>query len=601
MPRTRGRGASCGVTTRNRAPAPPPPAAARSAAASRWRGGRVFAATLDGRLLALDAKTGAKLWEVDTIDRNTPWADRYSITGAPRIARGKVIIGNSGAEFAVRGYVTAYDVETGRKAWRFYTVPGKPGVADGAASDPQMAKASATWAGEWWTKGGGGTVWDSIVYDPELDLLYLGTGNGSPWNQAIRSDGKGDNLFVSSIVALRPETGEYVWHYQETPGDTWDYTATQNIILATVAVDGRPRRVLMQAPKNGFFYMLDRATGKLLSATPYAKQTWTTGVDMKTGRPIETPGARYYVDGKPVLQSPGSAGAHNWYPMAFSPQTGLVYIPLLESAMLYDPVGTDPSRLRGNYTGVTLGDGPRLPPAARDQVRAMSRGFIMAWDPVAKRARWSRPTATDSNGGVLATAGGLVFAGAADRRLAAYDATDGRPLWQFDTRAGVSAPPVTYRLDGVQYVALVTGWGGAAPIAGGDFAMGREERIGPNRLLVFRLGAKGTLPPTPVFERPPLEPPATAPDPAAARRGQALFATSCNRCHGIAAVSASAYPDLRRSPVARSEAIYPVVLEGALADRGMPSFAKVLRRQDVDDIRAYLDSRAAEDHAAGER
>src|SRR5687767_7950288 len=287
--------------------------------------GKVYVGVLDGRLVALDANSGKVAWTATTVDQQQP----YTITGAPRIAKGKVIIGNGGAEYGVRGYVSAYDAETGKLAWRFYTVPGDP--AKGFES-PAMEAAAKTWTGEWWKLGGGGTVWDSFSYDPELDLLYVGTGNGSPWNRRLRSPDGGDNLYVSSILALRPDSGELVWHYQTTPGETWDYTATQHMILTDLTIAGRVRKVLMQAPKNGFFYVLDRTTGELISAAPYTEVNWATSIDMKTGRPVETGIARY---NKPEMIRPGPLGGHNWQPMSFNPKTGLVYIPAQHNAFGY--------------------------------------------------------------------------------------------------------------------------------------------------------------------------------------------------------------------------------------------------------------------------
>ena len=277
-----------------------------------WWDGTLVVGALDGRLIAIDAADGSQNWSVQTTDTNQP----YTITGAPRVANGLAYIGNGGAEFGVRGYMSAYDIATGELRWRFHTVPGNP--ADGFESDA-MAMAAETWAGEWWTLGGGGTVWDSMTYDPELNLLYIGTGNASPWDPSKRSDGTGDNLFLSSIVALNADTGEYVWHYQTTPGDAWDYTATQHIMLADLDIDGVRRRVLMQAPKNGFFYVIDRETGELISAEAIIPLTWANGVDIETGRPNITPEAKYWETGEPAFLTPGFLGAHNWHPMAFNP------------------------------------------------------------------------------------------------------------------------------------------------------------------------------------------------------------------------------------------------------------------------------------------
>ena len=314
-----------------------------------WEG-KVFAGTIDGRLIALDAETGENLWDTVTVDQSKP----YTITGAPRVVRGKVIIGNSGAELGVRGYVSAYDAETGELAWRFYTVPANPADGpDGAASDEAFAKfAGKTWAGSWWEMGGGGTVWDSIVYDPEFDQLLVGVGNGSPWNHRARSAGEGDNLFLASILALDPDTGAYKWHYQLNPGETWDYTATQQITLADLTIDGTVRKVAMQAPKNGFFYLIDRANGKLISAEPYAEQNWAERIDTATGRPVERPEARYA--DAPHLTFPSGIGAHAWMPMSYSPLTGLVYIPAMHVPLSYgDDAGYKRNIGRWN-TGVSF-------------------------------------------------------------------------------------------------------------------------------------------------------------------------------------------------------------------------------------------------------
>ena len=413
--------------------------------AAAWNG-KIFVGTLDGRLLALDAATGTLAWSTDTLVRRDV---AYTITGAPRVVKGKVIIGNGGAEFGVRGYVSAYDAETGELAWRFFTVPGDPAL--GFESET-LAQAAQTWNGEWWRIGGGGTVWDSMAYDAELDLLYIGTGNGSPWNQTLRSPGGGDNLFLSSIVALKPDDGSYVWHYQTTPGESWDYTATQHLVLANLAIDGAQRRVVMQAPKNGFFYVLDAATGRLLSADKFAAVNWASGVDLATGRPIENPAARYGVTGQPVALQPSSGGAHNWHPMAFSPQTGFVYLSASDNTLVYAPDRNFNPNPRVSNLGIDLSAGATLGPSA---VADLPRGsYTLAWDPVAKREAWriAGPSA-----GMLATAGGLVFRGSSDR-LMAFAAADGRELWSSqNVHTGIVAAPISFELDGVQHVAVVAG------------------------------------------------------------------------------------------------------------------------------------------------
>ena len=301
-------------------------------------GGRVFLATFDGRLIALAADSGRLLWTTQTVDTTRD----YTVTGAPRVVGRRVLIGNGGAELGVRGYLSAYDTETGQLAWRFYTVPPRPGTRDGAVSDAVLeSRAAGTWSGRWWEWGGGGTVWDSMAYDARHDLLYVGVGNGGPWNRQLRSAGRGDNLFLASILALRPRTGEYVWHFQQTPGDEWDYTATQSIILADLKIDGRVRHVLMQAPKNGFFYVLDRLSGEFLSGTPYVEVDWATGLDPHSGRPFENPAIRYSENGAPSAQRPGPLGGHNWQPMSYSPATRLAYIPVIRAGFNYVAAGPD--------------------------------------------------------------------------------------------------------------------------------------------------------------------------------------------------------------------------------------------------------------------
>ena len=405
--------------------------------------GKVYVGLLDMRLVALDAATGAVAWEAQTsIDRE----DAYSITGAPRIVKGKVIIGNGGAEHAVRGYISAYDARTGALAWRFFTVPGDPARG---FEHPELEAAARTWSGEWWRVGGGGTAWDGMAYDAESDLLYVGTGNGSPWARDIRSPGGGDNLYLASILAIRPDTGRLVWHFQQVPGEQWDYTATQPMILADLTIAGRERKVLMQAPKNGYFYVIDRLTGEFISGAPFAVVTWTTGLDARTGRPIEAANARYGVE--PVTLAPAPPGAHNWQPMSFHPGAGLVYFPVRLNSYDY---GRDP-----NYTytkgaaNLGLGRGRFGVPA---EAAGRPTAFFVAWDPVAQRQRWQVDIAAGGGSGTLATAGDLVFFSAAGSELAAYDARTGARLWRGDIAAG-AASPITYLLDGRQYVAIAAG------------------------------------------------------------------------------------------------------------------------------------------------
>ena len=548
--------------------------------AAFW-GGKVFVGALDGRLIALDARTGAEVWSVVTFDQARP----YTITGAPRVVKGKVLIGNGGAEYGVRGYLSAYDAESGTLVWRFYTTPNPEGKADSAASDAIMAsKAGATWFdGVWKHSGGGGTVWDAMAYDPDLDLLYFGVGNGSPWNHMRRSGGKGDNLFLSSIVAVKPDNGEYVWHYQTTPGESWDYTATQHIMLADLTIDGRPRKVLMQAPKNGFFYVLDRATGSLISAKPYVAINWATGIGAD-GRPVENPAARYAKTASLVAPSP--FGGHNWHPMAFDPAEGLVYIPAMEVPFVYGDDGQFRYRDGGINVGVGLSFN-NLPSDAATlaAIKAMVKGKLIAWDPVKQEARWTIEHPFYWNAGVLATAGGLVFQGDAEGRLAAYSARDGKPVWDFDVGNGVIAAPATYSIDGEQFLAVMVGYGGAAPLFAPALLPNRPRL--PGRLLVFKLDGTATVTPypKPVAVTIDLTDVTSAGD---AGAGSGLYDSHCQPCHGTNA-SGRYLPDLKTSAMILSaEAFKSVVIDGARTAKGMIGFSKFLTADQAESIRAYI-------------
>ncbi len=544
-----------------------------------WQG-QIFVGTIDGRLEALDAATGKLNWSVATVDPELP----FSITGAPRVINGLVLIGNGGAEFGVRGFIAAYDVATGDRKWQFHTVPGNP--TDGFENDA-MKMAADTWKGEWWEIGGGGTVWDSMAYDPELDLLYIGVGNGTPWNREIRSPGGGDNLFLSSIVALRPGTGEYVWHYQTTPGETWDYTATQHIILADMEIKGSTRKVLMQAPKNGFFYVIDRTDGSLISANNYIDLTWATHVDMETGRPVEVEGARY--TDQPFMIVPSYLGGHNWHPMSYNPNTGLVYIPVLDFPAMYGQPENFRYRPGGANTGADgiVGSLPDAQ-AERDALRALMKGRLLAWNPVTNTEAWHVEHAGPWNGGTLTTAGNLVFQGIADGKLVAFRADTGEQLWDFATQTGVVAAPVTYELDGEQYLTINAGWGGAYALVFGEYV--RSESL-PNisRVLTFKLGGRESLPavdwqPTVTFN-----PPEQFADADAIRRGFAEYQDTCMGCHGLNAVSGLLIPDLRGSAfIHDANAWKSVVIDGSLAARGMAAMSEFINEQQAEEIRAYV-------------
>jgi alcohol dehydrogenase (cytochrome c)/quinohemoprotein ethanol dehydrogenase len=567
-------------------------------------GDSLFLGTLDGRLVKLDRETGAVAWSKQTTDPE----QSYTVTGAPRIIDGKVLIGNGGAEFGVRGYIAAYDAGSGEELWRFYTVP--EGTED--ETSPEYLQAAAeTWNTEVLAAsdaiGGGGTVWDSMAYDPDLNLLYIGVGNGSPWNRAYRSPGEdgtgeGDNLYLSSIVAIRPDTGEYVWHYQTTPGETWDYTATQHIMLADMEIDGAQRQVLMQAPKNGFFYVLDRATGEFISAKPYVTVNWATGID-QSGRPIENPETRIDKTGQAAIVTPGALGGHNWHPMAYHPDENLVYIPAFEAAMVYSPEADwKPDRDRGFNVGFDLSAGD-LPPdlGFRKEITGTLKGMLVAWDPVAQEPRWTVEHPGPWNGGLLATAGGLVFQGTAGSEFNAYNAANGEKLWSLPAQTGVVAPPVTYTIDGEQYVAVLAGWGGAYALSVDGQAI---RDLAPvrniSRLLVFKLGADGVLPPEPELANLPLDPPPSRANSATIALGGEKYARYCAVCHAPGAVGSTVLPDLRRSGTLSNPASWQaVVREGMLQSRGMANFADSLSAEESNAIREWVIFRANEDKAGG--
>lgn len=551
-----------------------------------WWDGTVIVGTLDGRLIALDATTGDERWSVLTVDLSQP----YTITGAPRVAEGLVFIGNGGAEFGVRGYVTAYDIETGEQRWRFYTVPGNPEAGFESAA---MELAAETWQGEWWLLGGGGTVWDSMAYDPELGLLYIGVGNGSPWNPLIRSEGVGDNLFLSSIVALNARTGDYVWHYQTTPGEGWDYTATQHMILADIEINQTLRKVIMQAPKNGFFYVLDRVNGEFISAENFVPVSWADGVDPETGRPNIVASARYWESGEVALQTPGFLGGHNWHPMSFSPATGLVYLPAQEISFPYKADDAFEAKNLAANLGVDT-KVARLPddPEVIAAVKAATLGHLAAWDPVSQTERWRVQYPGPWNGGVLSSAGGLVFQGTAAGFLKAYDAGNGSLLWEFPAQTAIVAPPVTYEVDGEQYLTVMAGWGGIFPIITGPLALNSGPTLNTSRILTFKLGGTASLP---AFELTSAELPDISSmeiNAELAEEGFGIYDRYCGACHGSGAVGGGVITDLRYSGLPASpEGWAAVVLNGALAQQGMAGFGSELDIADAEAIRHYILSR----------
>jgi alcohol dehydrogenase (cytochrome c)/quinohemoprotein ethanol dehydrogenase len=544
-------------------------------------GNLVFLGTLDGRLIALDMASGKPAWSVQTTDPTK----RYTITGAPRVINGKVIIGNGGGEMGVRGFITAYDAATGKQLWRFYTVPGNP--KDGFESEA-MKKASATWNGEWWKYGGGGTVWDSMAYDEKLDLLYIGVGNGSPWNHQIRSAGKGDNLFLSSIVALKPETGEYVWHFQTTPGESWDYTATQHIILADLKIGGVERKVLMQAPKNGFFYVLDRITGEFISGNNYIPVNWAQGLDPKTGRPIDVPEARYLRE--PAMVMPSAIGGHNWFPMSYSPLTGLVYVPIQITRSVYETDQQFEFKSKTWNTGIKRSAKEPNADTVKSASAVEQGAALLAWDPVAQREAWRVSYPRFGNGGTLSTGGKLVFQGSVDGHFNAYAADTGAKLWSYSTQNAPMSGPITYELDGEQYVATMVGIGG---VAMGGMMGSKTERSKFGRLLVFKLGGTASLPSLDgnAARMPPDLTNAKADGDAA--KGRTHYDTVCAACHGAGVVSTTTIPDLRYAKaITEATAFKAIVLDGALASKGMVGFGAMLKPEDAEAIRAYVVSQS---------
>ena len=556
-----------------------------------WQG-KVFLGTIDGRLIALDAKTGEMIWEKMTVNPS----QAYSITGAPRVVKNNVVIGNGGAEFGVRGYVSAYDADTGELVWRFYTVPGNPEddleEGENQKNESIMKLAASTWGGSNWLDfGGGGTVWDSMAYDPELDLLYIGTGNGGPWEQSRRSPDGGDNLFLSSIIALKPDTGEYVWHYQTTPGDKWDYTATQHMILAELEIDGRLRKVIMQAPKNGFFYVIDRTDGKLISAENYVKVTWASHVDTDSGRPVKIASGDYEEELKFIF--PGPLGGHNWHPMSYNPNTGLVYIPVLEMYFAYskDEAYTYDEKLWN--TGID--SQTTVPPKNILQLASLVksiRGRLSAWDPVEQKEVWKSYHTLPWNGGTLTTSGNLVFQGNSDGEFVAFQADTGKRLWSTDLKSGIIAPPITYSIDGQQYVSVLVGWGGMFALYSG---LPAKYTGGPinGKIVTFALGSDLSIPDgPPTLEMP--YPPESNADEVTIANGEEKYHAYCFVCHGVGAVGGGVISDLRYMSEETHSKFSAIVLGGMYANKGMVGFSDILSPEDSEEIHSYLIQRAKE-------
>jgi quinohemoprotein ethanol dehydrogenase len=553
-----------------------------------YANGKIYTGTVDGRLIAIDARTGSAVWSVMTLEPN----DGRYISGPPQVFNDVVVIGHGGADFApVRGYVTAYDAETGAQKWRFYTVPGNP--ADGFENDA-MRMAAGTWNGEWWRYGGGGTVWHAMAYDPRYNRIYIGTGNGAPWNQKIRSPGGGDNLFLCSIIALDAETGEYVWHYQVNPGETWDYNAAMDIELADIEIDGHTRHVILHAPKNGFFYVIDREDGRLISAEQFAQNvTWAERIDVESGRPVEIASARY-PDGQAALVFPSPVGAHAAEAMSYSPRSGLVYIPAIEQGRIYVDA---PNLANWSYApGQVINNGTGAPPPGMTAPPGTNR--LLAWDPVRQREAWSVPLQGRKNGGVLSTAGNLVFQGNVTGEVIAYAADTGRRLWSFDGQTGILGQPISYRAGGRQYVSIITGWrmgGTSGPGLDWDY------RVQRRRVLTFALDATAQLPPLDRTPAPFVDDAAFRVDARRAALGASVFGQRCYLCHGPALASGGTAPDLRRSPIPSDLASLTAVLhDGVLVQNGMPLYAE-LSPQEIEGLQHYIRQQAREAIATEQR
>lgn len=548
--------------------------------------GMIFVGSLDGRLIALDAGTGIPVWTVQTVDSTKP----YTITGAPRIVEGNVIIGNGGADYGVRGYVTAYDALTGKESWRFYTVPGDPSKPFESGA---MEAAAKTWNGQWWNYGGGGTAWDAMAYDPELKLLYIGTGNGGPWNRQYRSPAGGDNLYLSSIAAIDPSNGKLTWFYQTTPGDSWDYTATQPMILADMDIKGEKKKVIMQAPKNGFFYVIDRTNGKLISAKPYTYVNWAKNIDSSTGRPVENDFSRYINQNIEVYPHP--LGAHNWQPMSYNQQTKLVYFTVRDLSNVY---GNDPNWRHDQPSGFGSGTGWNTAtlvdpskPVRMDSTapKRVSIERLVAWDPVQQKEIWTIPLKGLWNGGVMSTATGLVFEGTADGRFTALDAVTGKQLWEINIGSGIIGTPVSFEADGKQYVSIVAGWGGVAGLRS-KFT----DQVHPGTIYTFAIDGKAPMPAFAKNEEKKLIDLAFPNDKKELSAGGTLYFQYCGTCHGGVGGGGGALPDLAYSSKQVHNNFNEIVLRGAFLEKGMPNFGNRLSVKDVTNIQNYILATAKE-------
>jgi len=532
--------------------------------ATYWNG-KIIWGTLDGRLVAIDAKKGTKIWETQTTDPN----DAMSITGAPRVGNGIVFIGEAGSEFHQRGFMSAYDANSGKQLWKFFLTPGNPAKGpDGAASDPVMAMVAKTWKGEWWKTGGGATPWDGIVYDPQTDLVIFGTGNGAPWPAEVRSPGGGDNLFTASIVALEAKTGKYKWHYQAVPMDNFDFDNTSPLTTADLTIDGQKKHVVMQIPKDGVFYVIEAATGKVINAqlvVPFAN--WLTGFDKANNwAPMLNPEANFGKTGKGWYVVPFQT--HVWYPQSYNPNTGLFYVGVRYAS--YGMVAEAGAKMGNQLLSINVA---KRPETAAPKLEGAG-GWLVAWDPVKHKEVWR--SSGQGNGqaasGTMTTAGNLVFQGTAPRNLTAFRADTGEKLWSGESGVSISAGSITYDLGGTQYVA----------------ALGAGQGANPARLVVYKLGGTAALPPiAPPAPPQVFDPPANFGTDAQLARGKELYTQNCTICHEGARLGN--FPDLRTTPMMQNTQLFKaIVYDGALTDNGMLSFKKALTPEDVEAIRAHI-------------
>ena len=543
--------------------------------------GRLYFATFDARLVAIDQATGEKVWDVDT--SHLPSHSPYTITGAPRAVAGKVFIGQSSSEWGLRGYLSAYDADTGELAWRFFMVPGNPALG---FEHPELEAAAETWGGNWWEFGGGGTPWNAMVYDAKFDQLLVGTGNGAPWPRKIRSPGGGDNLFLGGVIALNPHTGRMNWFYQMTPADNWDFNAAQDIALLDMEIDGEMRSVALQAPKNAFFYVLDRETGEMLRASQYVRQTWATRIDMETGRPVENVELQW--DETPHWVAPSNAGGHSWQPMSVDPDRGIAYFAVQDMSAYYmlpeEFVETGQWKLNDGFMSLGVNFGR----PGRDGVPPMPepKGYLKAFDPLTGEEAWVVQRATPYNGGVLATAGGIVLQGDNGGQFAAFDVDDGTLLWEFDTLGAADSAPITYAIDGVQYVATLA-------------AGGVRNRYNDGRLLVFKLDGDVSVPVATAPDVDIPEPPEQTASAEQIEAGRRHYNRVCVWCHGMGAVG-TVNADLRLMTAETHERFQAIVRGGLLRENGMESFADAVTQEEAELIHQYVISQtvAARDEMA---